>query len=327
MKSSPVILQNIRVRGLGEVIESNWVEIGKQSSFFSLPGGFNRRGFLHALQTVNPPYVCRTQKPFAHYPLITRQGKYTKRVRPHRRTISFAIFVGNPHVVEELAAYTPDLYETDRIEVGRRLDYSRWVNFVELAGSTRWSEIEDSINALVKIHEATLDPQLRASLNTLDGTDRIVDGLLEDLAGWLRLLIEKGREEKEKIDQLLFLVERQHHFSRAKKFIRQRLPVFHIVNRQKVANRNEQIEKKDLLPAVCEYIDSLLRVEKANGTAPVLLFDEPDLAKAKKVRQQLREYVAEISRKYQCIYLAAEEHGGEPPAGARCITAADLLSD
>ncbi|HKJ64793.1 MAG TPA: hypothetical protein VJ969_05290 [Desulfopila sp.] len=327
MNSSPVILQNIRVRGLGDVIESNWVEIGKKTSFFSLPGGFNRKGFLHALQTVNPPYVCRKQKPFVHYPLITRQGKYTKRVRPHRRTISFAIFVGTPQIVEELAVYTPHLYETDRIEVGRRLDYSRWVNFVELAGSTRWSEVEDSIQALVKTHGATLDPQLRASLNTLDGSDRIVNRLLEDLAGWLRFLVEKKREEKEKIDQLLFFVERQHHFSRAKKFIRQRLPVFHVVNRRKVANRSEWTEKKKPFPAVCGYIDWLLRKEKIHGAAPVLLFDEPDLAKTQEIRRQLREHVAEISRKYQCLYLAAEEHEGEPPAGARCITAADLLAD
>ena len=87
------------------------------------------------------------------------QNGHTRRINPAKRTIALAVFNATPDLVQELSSIGDWFYETDRIEVGRRFDYSRWINFVELASSTRWSEISSDIEDLLAGRPAKLPRQ------------------------------------------------------------------------------------------------------------------------------------------------------------------------
>lgn len=49
--------------------------------------------------------------------------------------------------------FDPSLYELDQVEVGRRLDNSRWLNFVEISQSLKWSDISDKLHLLLECED------------------------------------------------------------------------------------------------------------------------------------------------------------------------------
>lgn len=219
-----------RIRGLGALTESRWFELSPHLNLFQFPQQKYGRNFLRILQTINPPYAIETVKPFADFPKYIKQEGYTKRVNPSKRTVALAVFSATPALVKELATISPVLYETDRIEVGRRLDYSRWINFVELAASTRWSEISADIRILVdEAHR--LAPErthpLSDIIRSLKPADRIKDTLQDQLAYWLENLpSELWQSSRQRIETTRAAVLRADHFQAARDNIRSRLPLF-----------------------------------------------------------------------------------------------------
>ncbi len=150
-------LIKMKIRGLGTTPETHWLDIGKGLTLFHLPGPETAKAFIKAIQTINPPYHCRTQKPYSDMPKTIKDNGHTRIIKSQKRTVSIGVFTSTPPLVEQLAACSPLFYETDRIEVGRRLDYSRWINFIELASSTRWSEISEEIKELYYTWSSDLD--------------------------------------------------------------------------------------------------------------------------------------------------------------------------
>lgn len=232
-------LVQVRVRGLAPLSESRWFELGAGLNLFGFsdkiegPSSETAGSFFQNLQTINPPYEVQAVKPFAKLQQeakAVKQGDYTRRIALHKRTVAMAVFSATPHLVQELATINDHLYETDRIEVGRRLDYSRWINFVELASSSRWSEISEDISKLLDQADflgLTLSPYVLDVLQQLKPTDRIKEQLLEDLVSWLQNLPSKLQEKSgELIANILLTVMRASHFHTAKKIVRQRLPLF-----------------------------------------------------------------------------------------------------
>lgn len=222
-----------RIRGLGTLEESQWFDLSPHLNLFQfadLNGDVFGRNFLRLLQSINPTYEIQTIKPFADFPNFTEHGGYTRRVNPAKRTIALAVFSATPSLVKELAAVDEWLYETDRIEVGRRLDYSRWINFVELASSTRWSEISDNIQTLLeqaRCLEPDLTTPLADILRPLKPTDRIKNELQEKLAHWLgNLPSELQNSSRQLIETTISAVMRADHFQTARNIVCTRLPLF-----------------------------------------------------------------------------------------------------
>ncbi|NOR23871.1 MAG: hypothetical protein GQ542_05660 [Desulforhopalus sp.] len=222
-----------RIRGLGRLEESQWFDLSPHLNLFQFPdlnGDVFGRNFLRILQSINPTYEIQTAKPFADFPNFTEQGGYTRRVNPAKRTIALAVFSATPSLVKELAAVDEWLYETDRIEVGRRLDYSRWINFVELASSTRWSEISDNMQTLLE-QARHLEPDLTTPLadilRPLKPADRIKNELQEKLAHWLENLpSELQNSSRQLIESTISAVMRADHFHTARDIVCTRLPLF-----------------------------------------------------------------------------------------------------
>ncbi len=269
-----------RIRGLDALAESRWFDLNPHLNLFRFPEQRHGRKFLRILQTINPTYAIDSVKPFADFPEYIEQDGHSKRVSPAKRTVALAVFGATPLLVKELAAISPLLYETDRIEIGRRLDYSRWINFVELASSTRWSEISGSVQTLLD-KEQRLAPERATPLldvvRNLNPTDRVKDKLQELLNDWLRKLPSSLRKSsRELIETTHTAVLRADYFQIARKIVRNRTPLFviiggHLPDNQQAASGSGQdsASPHHLLQLISHKIDVLNR--KSTGEGHVFL--------------------------------------------------------
>jgi len=265
-----------RIRGLGPLTESRWFDLNPHLNLFRFPEQKYGRNFLRILQTINPTYAIETVKPFADFPKYTNQNCHTRRVNPAKRTVALAVFGATPHLVKELAALNQWLYETDRIEVGRRLDYSRWINFVELASSTRWSEISDSVQILLnEAHRLAPDRATPLSdiARSLKPADRVKGKLQDLLKRWLHNLPPRLRESsRELIETTHAAVLRADHFHTAREIVRTRLPLFIIIGGSSADTQQSPSDKGQdsasphhLLSLVSRKIDALNRKSINDG--------------------------------------------------------------
>lgn len=217
----------IKLRGLGETPESGWLELDANLTCIHFQKSASRNGFLHAVETINPPYDCAIAQPFADYPNAIRRNGYTKVISPEKRTIMMCILAAAPGLVHQLADISPLFYETDKIEVGRRLDYSRWLNFIELPSSSRWSEVSTEISSLLN---NSLPPERRTKIHpcieNLKPTDRITGSVEESLSLWLNQLMIETPEKQQLFRSLLSKVNRAHHFRKARTLVGDHLPLF-----------------------------------------------------------------------------------------------------
>lgn len=313
-----------RIRGLGTLAESRWFELCPELNLFRFPHPKYGHNFLRILQTINPTYAIETIKPFADFPQITVQNGYQRRVNPTKRTVALAVFIANSHLVKELGNISDWLYETDRIEIGRRLDYSRWINFVELASSTRWSEISIDIKSLLEqVRQSAPEfPAPLGDIQALQPTDRIKDDLLDNLAQWLQRLPAKLQESSQQlIATTITAVMRAAHFQVACNIVRTRLPLFVVLgsfdpdsaslhdllqlisNKTESAGRKISADKQIFLDGLNDQLATLqfsgmrLRVDDSS-TGVLLLIDGhpvqllPDKPLAKLKQMQATTYLA-----------------------------------
>ncbi len=219
-----------RIRGLGRTMESRWFSLTPHLNLFHFPDDSGRAGFFQALETVNPPYSCRRVQPFAGFPRLIRHQDHLRKIDAGKRTVALAVLNSTPDLVADLATISPLLFGTDRIEVGRRFDYSRWMNFVELASSSRWSEISADLGRLLDLAR-TLAPAkaetLAEIITPLRPTDRIRNDLQKRLAAWLADLHPVLPADSQRLfDAILAAVLRSAHFHQAKQLLETRLPLF-----------------------------------------------------------------------------------------------------
>lgn len=222
-----------RIRGLGDTIESGWFELSPRLNLFHFPDEKGRASFLQALAAINPLFSCENTRPFADFPLVSRRPGYSKRIYPEKRTVALAIFNTTPALVGDLAVVSPHLFQTDRIEVGRRLDYSRWINFVEIASSTRWREIAADLQQLADWTREIAPEKavgIDAIAQTLHESDRVKNGIGLALVEWLESLPTEIRQSsRQRIDNLARAIRRAEDFHAARKVVEQRLPIFTIL--------------------------------------------------------------------------------------------------
>lgn len=225
-------LVKARVRGLGALSESEWFELSPSLNLFQFAGqdGEARGGnFLRLLQSINPTYAVQARRPFASYPHIIKVNGQSRRIHPAKRTIAMGVFSATPELVHELSFIADWFYETDRIEVGRRFDYSQWINFVELASSTRWSEISSTLEDLLrqarKISSTMTAPP--DEMSRLQPADRILGTVQDHLTQWLQQLpSELQQSARQQIAISHTAIMRATHFEAARVLVRRRLPLF-----------------------------------------------------------------------------------------------------
>jgi hypothetical protein len=285
-----------KIRGFGIFMESRWFDLNPHLNLFQFPEQKYGKDFLRILQTINPTNAIKSTKPFAEFPKYTEQDGHTKRINPAKRTVALAVFSATPSLVKELADIDQLLYETDRIEVGRRLDYSPWINFVELASSTRWSEISADIQTLLdqtrRIAPDRTSP-VSDIIHSLKPTARVKDTLQDQLTNWLQNLPPEIRESSAQlIDTTTTAVLRAEHFHAARNIVRNRLPLFvevgcsdlspdthrqqidllHLISRRaeflgRKSSKEEQIFLDELNEqlATLQFSDIILRIDRSSA--------------------------------------------------------------
>jgi len=221
-------LIQLKIRGLGNVPQTSWVPVKPDMTIFQVNDKPAARHLLQAIQTINPPYDCGKEQPFREYPteIITASG-HRKHIQPFRRTIALAVFNAPPSLVTELGSITSLLFEADRLEVGRKLDYSRWINFVELASSSRWSEISADILSMVDraSFPGTRQKKIRHLVGEMKSTDRINGETMNVLDDWLTDLRTYQRDT-DRIDAVIEKIRRAAYFSDARRLVENRMPLF-----------------------------------------------------------------------------------------------------
>lgn len=224
-------LKQAKVAGHFAVKNSGWFRLNKQLTIIAGSSGTGKTTILRALQAINPPPVLTDIDPFQDYPTHIQKENYKRKVIPSKKTAAFSVFNCDSSLRQELSKIDPVFHETERIEAGRRLDLSRWITFVEISGSSRWSElaldmeklknfaIQNNINpALVEQYEAVT--QLKA-------TDRIKGQIAELLSSWLHSIESSLDEQHLRLFQeALFKVERDKRFQDARKLTAKHLPLF-----------------------------------------------------------------------------------------------------
>ena len=209
---------------------TSWIKVGNGLNIFTGIGVEQARFLFKMLQTVNPPYDFERIDPFKDLPLYNSGHRYTKKIVLSKKTAAIAIFAASVQLVENLAAIDPVLHETDRIELGRRRDYSRWINFVELSSSTRWDEIESTVRDLLSCSGPDsffIIERLANTISNLYSTDRIKGAVAVELRERLAALCSCVPENKQaQLNQCLYAIDRAQRFRQAREVAEDYIPLF-----------------------------------------------------------------------------------------------------
>ena len=223
-------LLKFRIPGHPLLPDSAWLDVGRGLTVLQTEKPEQAQALLRMVQTINPPYDCQSVNPFGDLPLSSSNQLYSRRIIPAKKTAALAIFAASPELIGALTEIDPYFYETDRIELGRRRDYSRWMNFVELPSSARWSEIAPLVVpllALARADDAQTIDSLRAALAQWQGGDRIKDHkavLLQAQLDVLRTLLPQSAQPR--LVPCFQAVARAQHCQEAKAVVASRLPLF-----------------------------------------------------------------------------------------------------
>ncbi len=220
-----------RIRSLEGMADSGWLTMGPGATLLYERSASGASVALRALQHISPPCDSLVLQGFCGSLKDIRQRGYYRKILPGKRTAALAVFAADVDLIQDLAVIDSDLFETDRIEVGRRLDYSRWLNFVEIASSTRWSQIAEPMMELRHVLAEKHPPpalNLESSLlEDLRATDRIRGDIANTLEQWLAQVEELVAGEQ--VSRIAFCrqaVERGERFAGAKRLVEGRLPRF-----------------------------------------------------------------------------------------------------
>lgn len=230
-------LVKFRIVGHPRHNDTKWRDVGRGLTLLDFGNQALAADILLALQSLSPPYDIDTVQPFQYFPQYMTKGRTTKKIIPAKKTAAFVVVSKTLPLVRQLGALDPILYELDRIELGRRRDLSLWSNFVEIASSSRWSDLRPVVEKLLP---TAPNWQVNSALSRLSeycaafrDTDRIKGEVARELASRLAALesnMDPGHHEL--VEQALYFVQRHDRFQEAKNIMLQQLPLFLLLSGQ-----------------------------------------------------------------------------------------------
>ncbi|TKB10032.1 hypothetical protein [Desulforhopalus sp. IMCC35007] len=332
-----------KLRGSGPVIRSSWFQLSAHINQFYFSESRTGTAFLRAIQTLHPPFSCKKKVPFALLPHFEQIGSHTRHIQPEKRTVVFGVFAATPDVVTELGKLDHNLYETDRIEIGRRMDNSRWLNFVELSSSTRWKEIDENMRVLMRPLKTAFPEKYQKSLAFMDSLKES-DRVRGELADRLLLLLQSlGPEHQNNIEfqETTALIERAAHFQAAREIVYQKLPLMIYFNEYgEIAPPLTTKVDTTIVPSKTDHNEfwdyikqyrpesSLLQQTVSTGNqssldrlrngihlattvskefampTPIFLFDAPERHLNSDEQSALKTLIIQTAKSHQCIYRA-----------------------
>ena len=227
-------MQLFRCKVAGHFIlqNSDWFTIHEKMTTITAPTGSGKSTLLKALRSINPLFCHPDPAPFAAFPHSAGHGRHIRKVIPAKKTAVIAVFICDNALRHTLTAIDPIFINTDRIEVGRRLDNSRWLTYVEISGSSRWSNLAPELEKLRRKFPASTGDHRLAGMwqkcEMLAPTDRIKGALATELNELLDYLAIRARDEDDHalLQQARFIVNRASRFMKARQATTETLPVF-----------------------------------------------------------------------------------------------------
>ncbi len=343
-----------KLRGTGPLLKSGWFQLSSGLNQFHFSNPVEGTHFLRALQTLHPLTSCSTTLPFQDLPHFEERGGYTRHIQPSKRTIALGVFAATAEIVGELGELDQNLYETDRIEIGRRFDYSRWMNFVELSSSNRWKDVGEQFKELLEFR-----PQLNQQIaldaldftNSLKGSDRVKGEIAEKLVLFLQNLDESCKN-LDLYHETLELIHRADHFQTAREILFRRLPLLIYFNSQGSIDSPVSTQLPSELNQhhneLYQYMEREgIETPKANGNTilariksgvelaistsviasrmpPIFLFDAPEISAPQADYNPLKDYIISIAKDYQCFYHCHNGDFFSPDQARKNYTSEDL---
>jgi len=223
-------LLKFHIIGHPDFARGSWIDVGEGINILAPARTTQAQTLLQVLQAIHPPYDCQRVHPFASFPLYRSANAVTRKIILAKRTAVIAIYAAPSSLVEKLAAIEPLYWEVDRIEIGRRRDYSRWLNFVEIPASARWSDIAKILQPLLaslSAEEAKKFGVLSHALESLSGKER----LKGERVTWFRAQIRQlhpllSTPLQVELARCLGILALNEHFQRAKDLVFANLPLF-----------------------------------------------------------------------------------------------------
>lgn len=287
-------LQKLKIRGLAPLPQTEWLRLGSAITLLQVPGKKAGWNLLQAIETLNPRYECREAQPFRHLSReVVTAGGHRRMVRPEKRTIAFGIFDSPPALVRDLAAITTYLYEADQIEIGRRLDYSRWINFVEIPSSSRWSELSADIEKLSESlpGDSAPPPDVQRLLQELKPTDRIKGTTGDQLAEWLGTLKKNGPDEVH-LETIMKKVLRWKRFNEARHTLGLVFPLF--------------IPVGLAFDGLHQKLQELAEISAEAMFPPIILLDCLEVSLPRKTDENIASFLRDLSARFQCLWFTSE---------------------
>jgi len=287
-----------KIRGTGLTLATGWFEIHRQTTAICITDAAARTCFLRGLHAITPDELHAWPDLFAHTPRLVSTKDHLRKIMPHKRTIAMGIFAASPELVKELGLLCPDLYETDRIEIGRRLDSSRWLNFVEISSSTRWGEICQDIQPVLDSPEASA---IRYRfLRTLLPTDRVKGKIHDELIRLLNDFSTARTDYADTVAQLRESIRRVDYFQEARNKVYRQLPRTYLLNRT-----DNPVINPELAALKNEAHNACVKAREA-GHAPIFLIDSPEKILLRGNKDLLASFIRELSSQGQVIFVTGD---------------------
>jgi len=283
-----------KIRGTGLTLATGWFEIHRQTTAICITDATARTCFLRGLHAITPDELHAWPDLFTQTPRLVSTNDHLRKIMPHKRTIAMGIFAASPELVKELGLLCPDLYETDRIEVGRRLDSSRWLNFVEIASSTRWGEICQDMQLVLDSPEAATARY--CFLRTLLHTDRVKGKIRDELIRLLDDFSTARTDYADTVAQLRESIRRVDYFQEARNKVYRQLPRTYLLPRT---------DYPEIAALKNEAHNACVKAREA-GHAPIFLIDSPEKILPRGNTDLLASLIRELSSQGQVIFVTAD---------------------
>lgn len=205
-------LAKIKTRYLTNFVDTGWLELKQDITLFVADDSDQIPSFFKLLEAVNP--FSSASAHLYDYPEFIEKGGYSKRVQPAKTTTAYTIFEGDNELVKRLGELDPSLYELDQIEVGRRLDNSRWLSFVEISQSSKWGDIKEGVDRLLETVDASC--QRHCEPPSLKASDRLRGEVGKTISTYLTALLQCVAEPDRKVlKEIIFTANKDQRFQEA----------------------------------------------------------------------------------------------------------------
>lgn len=244
-------MQLLRCKVAGHFVlqNSDWFTIHAKRTTITGPAGSGKSTLLSALRSINPPFCHPDPAPFTAFPDFVASGHQARRVIPAKKTAAIGVFICDNTLRNTLAAIDPLFMDTDHIEVGRRLDNSRWITYVEIAASSRWSELTPVLKKLREALPESGDDREVAGLWQEGESREPAERIKEELAARLNALLDRLAERagwpeaRDLLQQARFIVNRADRFKKAREVTSRSLPVFLYLHKDNLLSATIDVDR------------------------------------------------------------------------------------